>query len=223
VAHQSADTPDQLPSDPSAVALRAFVAARRRGDRVAMSETWRALLLIEWPRVAAMIALKRHEALPGGRVPPEARDEIAQQAYLRLHGWLELEGSSIGEVHAIIRKAVHWAYLDHLREYVADDVQRAGSFDDDDPDGDGPAAFVRRIEDELADRLADPFEQSELGHAVADAFADLPDQRRKVVVLRLSGFSAKEVAEQLGLQPPNVDQIYSRGIRQLRLALRDAR
>lgn len=47
MAHQSVDPSDQLPSTPSEVALRAFVAARRRKDRAAMTDTWRALLLVE--------------------------------------------------------------------------------------------------------------------------------------------------------------------------------
>ncbi|MSW51706.1 MAG: sigma-70 family RNA polymerase sigma factor [Actinobacteria bacterium] len=223
MAHQSVDPSDQLPRDPSEVALRAFVAARRRQDRSAMSETWRALLLVEWPRVAAMIALKRHEALPGGRVPTEDRDEIAHEVYLRLHDWLELEGSSIGEVRSIIRKSVHWAFLDHVRDHVDDDVHREGSFDTEDPTGDGPAAFVRRIEEELAHRLTDRFAQSEQAAAISDALDGLADQTQKVVVLRLTGYRAREVAERLDLSPANVDQIYSRGLKQLQNALKDLR
>ncbi|MDO9408347.1 RNA polymerase sigma factor [Patulibacter sp.] len=223
MAHQSVDPSDQLPRDPSEVALRAFVAARRRKDRAAMSETWRALLLAEWPRVTAMIATKRHDALPGGRVPAEDRDELVHEVYLRLHDWLELEGSSIGEVRAILRRSVNWTFQDHVRDHVAEDVHREGSFDTEDPTGDGPAAFVRRIEDELAERLTDRFEQSELRDAINAAIADLPEQQEKVVVLRLAGYSAKEVAEHLDLKPPNVDKIYSRGLGQLRNALKDLR
>lgn len=110
-----------------------------------------------------------------------------------------------------------------MRDYVDDDAHQAGSFDEEDDAGEGPAAFVRRIEEELAARLADPFDRSDRGAAVAQAFEDLPDGQRRVVVLRLSGYSAKEVAEQLDLTPVNVDKIHSRGIKQLRAALKDLR
>jgi RNA polymerase sigma factor (sigma-70 family) len=223
VARQSVDPSDQLPRDPSEVALRAFVAARRRKDRAAMSETWRALLLVEWPRVSAMIALKRHQALPGGRVPAEDRDELAHEVYLRLHDWLELEGSSIGEVRAILRKSVNWTFLEHVRDHVADDVHHEGSLDAEDPSGEGPAAFVRRIEEDLAERLTDGFEQSEQATAIEAALDDLSEQQGRVVVLRLAGYSAKEVADRLGLTPTNVDKIHSRGMQQLRGALKDLR
>jgi RNA polymerase sigma factor (sigma-70 family) len=222
VAQPSVDTPDPPPRDPSSVALRAFVAARRRNDRPAMSEAWRELLLAEWAGMQIMIAGKRHPDLPGGRVPREDRDEVAHQVWLRLHAWLKLEGSSIGEVRAIIRQAVHFAVLDHMRAYVDDDAHRAGSFDED-AAGDDASGFLRQVEEELATRLEDPLEASERSTAVGVALADLPEPRREVVVLRLCGYTSKEVAARLGLQPSNVDQIYSRGLKQLRVALKDAR
>lgn len=211
------------PRDPSEVALREFVRARRHGDRVAMKDAWRRLLGLEWSRLQGFVKLKRHESLPNGRVAPEDVDDVVIRAYQRLHDWLELEGDSIGEARAIMRNAVHYAVLDHLREHVRHEVHRAGSFDEEDPTGDGPAAFVRRVEEELAERLGDPAADRRLAAAAGDALRALPDRDQEVLVLRLSGFSAKEVAVRMALEPPNVDQIFSRGLRQLRKALKDLR
>jgi RNA polymerase sigma factor (sigma-70 family) len=218
------DDPSQpLSRDPSEVALRAFVRARRRTDRDGMKEAWRALLALEWSRFQALVKSKRHPNLPNGRVPPEEVDAVVQEAIIRLHDWLKLEGDSIGEVRAIIRQAVHYAVLDHLDQHVRDDQHRAGSFDEEDPTGEGPAVFVRQVEDELAERLNDPLEDREKARAVGAAIEDLPETHRRVLVMRLSGWKAKEVAAETGLQPANVDQIFSRAIRQLQKALQDLR
>lgn len=212
-----------LSRDPSAVALRAFVRARGRKDQVAMKESWQRLLALEWARTRILVQTRRHEQLPGGRVPPEDVDEVVHDVFLRLHDWLKLEGDSVGEARAIIRKAVHYAVLDRVDAHVRDDLHRAGSFDEDDPSGEGPAAFVRRVEDELADLLNDPFDDRERARAIREAIADLPETQRRVVVLRLSGVKAKEVAGVTGLGASNVDQIFSRGLRELRTALKDLR
>lgn len=217
------DPSETLPRDPSEVALRAFVRARGRGDEAVMTESWRQLLTLELPRFTTMVKAKRHPDLPGGRVPPEDVDVVVHEAFLRLYDWLKLEGTSLGEVRAIMRSAVGWAVLDHLDLHVRHEGHRAGSFDEDDPTGEGPAAFVRRVEEELADRLNDPFEEHERSAAVGAALADLPETQRHVVVLRLGGHRSKEVAEQLGLEPSNVDQIFSRGLRRLQAALKDLR
>lgn len=217
------DASAPLPRDPSEVALRAFVRARRRGDVVAMKASWRELLGLEWAGIRIVVQRKRHEHLPGGRVPPEDVDDVVHEAFLRLHEWLKLEGDSIGEARAIIRQAVHWAVLDHLDAHVRDEQGRAGSFDEDDPTGDGPAAFVRRVEVELAERLADPFVVREQHEAVNRAIEDLPENRRRILVLRLSGYTAKEVAALTGLQPANVDQRFHRALVQLQSALEHLR
>ena len=188
-----------------------------------MKESWQRLLALEWARTRILVQTRRHEQLPGGRVPPEDVDEVVHDVFLRLHDWLKLEGDSVGEARAIIRKAVHYAVLDRVDAHVRDDLHRAGSFDEDDPSGEGPAAFVRRVEDELADLLNDPFDDRERARAIREAIADLPETQRRVVVLRLSGVKAKEVAGVTGLGASNVDQIFSRGLRELRTALKDLR
>ena len=217
------DPTEPLSRDPSEVALRAFVRARKRKDQVAMRESWQHLLGLEWARTRILVQGRRHEQLPGGRIPTDDVDEVVNDVFVRLHDWLKLEGDSIGEARAIIRHAVKFAVLDRVDAHVRDDRHRAGSFDEDDPDGDGPAAFVRRVEEELADLLNDPFEDSERATAIREAIADLPEKPRRVVVLRLSGVKAKEVAEATGLGASNVDQIFSRGLVQLQKALKDLR
>lgn len=217
------DSSEPLSRDPSAVALRAFVRARGRKDEDAMREAWRRLLELEWSRFQTMVRSKRHDALPNGRVPAEDVDDVVVRAYERLHDWLRLEGDSVGEVRAIMNRAVHYAVLDHMREHVKHEMHRAGSFDEEDPTGDGPAAFVRRIEEELAERLGDPQADRELTAAAGVAMRELPDRDQEVLVLRLSGFSAKEVAARMDLSPSNVDQIFSRSLRRLRAALEDLR
>lgn len=210
------DPADPLSRDPSEVALREFVRARKRKDDAAMKDAWRRLLTHEWSRFQTMVKAKRHDHLPNGRVPAEDVDDVVVEAYRRLHDWLKLEGDSIGEVRAIMNKAVHYAVLDHMGEHVKHEKHRAGSFDEQDPTGDGPAAFVRRIEEELADRLGDPMADRAAAAAAGEALRGFSEREREVLVLRLSGFTSKEVAARTGLTPMNVDQIFSRGLRRLR-------
>lgn len=223
MAQPSKDPSEPVDRDPSEPFLRAFVRARGRGDESDMSRAWEALLLRELTRVQSLLRLKRHPALQDHRLSPEDVEDVTQQVWLRLYQWLQLEGSSLGEFRAIIRNQVNWAFQDHVRDHVRDDKERAGSFDDTAPEGESSAAFVRRVEDELAERLLDPIETSGLGRAVVSAIGDLPERRRQVVVLRLRGYSAKEVAAKLDIEPANADQLYSRGLRDLRTALQDYR
>lgn len=242
MAHQSADRTDPPdptagdppdpadgePTDPSQAALRAFVRARDRDDAAGMGAAWLRLLELEMPRVTLLVAGRRHDALDTSdrRIPHGDRADVEQRVWLRLHDWLELRGSSIGEFRAILRNAVGYAFRDYVREYVRIEVGRAGSLDDDarehDDDG-GHPAFVRRVEGELGRRAGDPLEAIELGDAVDAALLALPEAQARVVVLRVEGHSSKEIAAQLGLTPANVDQLYSRGRRRLKVALEDYR
>lgn len=231
MAHQSADLPDPpdatdpAPDTPADLALRAFVRARDRGDDAGKREAWGRLLELEMPRVRLILGGLRSEALdsPGKRIPVADREDVEQRVYLRLHDWLSLEGSSIGEARAIVRNATRFAFLDYVREHVADDVGREGSLDAADADGEGLSAFARRVEAQLDRGAADPIETRELRAAIDGAVLDLPEAQAVVVGLRLEGYRSKEIAERLELTPANVDQLYSRGRKRLMAALKDYR
>jgi RNA polymerase sigma factor (sigma-70 family) len=219
VARPSADPTQQ---DPGEAALRAFVRARAAGDRAAMRRAWQDFVATEWTRIKAIVATWRHDALPGGRVPVDAREDVVHDAVARLLPYLGLEGSSLGEAKNMVRRHTEYALKEYVRSSTKDDMRRAGSLDEPAADGEGPGATAQRAQAEVADRRIGGIEQAELRTAFEVALRAVDENKREVLVLRMMvGLSGDEVAERLGLSRANVDQLNSRGLAQLRAALRD--
>lgn len=208
-------------NDPGAVALRAFVRARRAKDEPAMRRAWQEFVATEWTRIKTIVATWKHDALPGGRVPYEAREDVVQDALARLLPYLGLKGSSIGEAKNMVRSHTVFALLEYVRRSTGDDMGTGGSLDDPGPDGDGEGPAALKAQVEHARQRIDGLEQAALRADFDAAIRKVDENKREVVVLRLAGVPGNEVAERLGLTRANVDQLNSRGLAQLREALRD--
>lgn len=199
--------------------LRRVIAARRRGDGVAMKAAWEQLVLAEFPRVRTVIATYRNPSLPGGRVPREDHDDVAQDAFLKLRA-IVLEGSSVGEARALIRRATTFALHEYARQHVRHDVERAGSLDDqgDDPDVD-TGGVARQAELDAAARRTDDAELALLRDDLLRGLQAVDPNKREIVSLTLKGYGGDEIAERLELTRDNVFQRRRRGLAQLRAAM----
>jgi len=212
---------DRTPRDPAELALREFVAAREAQDRDAMKRAWHAFVMTELQRVRSFVQTWFNPNLPGGYVPVDAREDVVGDALVRILRWLDLEGSSIGEARKMVISHTNFALLEYMRQYVRDDIGRAGSFDEVAPDGEGPGVVARDAEEQAARRTPDEHELAAIRVAFERALRQVDENKREVVVMRLAGIPGDEVAQRLGLSRANVDQRNRRGLEQLRDALRD--
>jgi len=211
---------DRAARDASSPALRAFLRARRAGDEAVMRDAWKRLLASEWSAIRFFVARQRSDALPGGRLSEEDRDELTQAVVERLLEKLHFRGDSIGELRAFLRTAAEFTFKDHVRRYVAEDQHRAGSLDEP-ADGDRGPGTTWRAELDAAGRTIDALEQGELRRIYQEGLAAVDEDKREVVELMLAGWSAAEVAERVGISVDNVYQRNRRGLLQLRGFLKD--
>lgn len=186
-----------------------------------MRRAWSDLLTTEWGWVRERIKRYENVVLPKGRIPLEDHDDVAHDAFLRLHTWLKLEGSSIGEARSIIAQNLKWQIGDYVDRHVREDKRRAGSLDEPGPDDDGPGAFAVRAEKEAGGRVPSELRAAEERERLLRALLQVDENKRRVVELMIGGWSATEVAERLDLTRDNVYQLNKRGMDQLRRALGD--
>lgn len=186
-----------------------------------MSRAWEDLLTTEWGRVRERIRRYENPVLPKGRIPVDDHDDVAHDAFLRLHTWLKLQGSSIGEARAIINQNLTWQIGDYVDRHVREDRRRAGSFDETAPGEDVAAPFAVRAEEEASAKAPDGFRAAEARSQLLQGLRALDDNKREVVELMIGGWSASDVADRLGITRDNVYQLNKRGMDQLRAALGD--
>lgn len=209
-----------LPSpDPAAARLLLMLhRAREDGDAERALRIWRLIVSAELPRVRAIVGAFRDPSLPGGRVPLSDRDDLTQDVFVRLHNKSgQLTGSSVGELRSFMATVTKYACLDYVRRHVRDDMRRADAFDADD-DQTSPAfrAAVERLTNDLA---SDRNRSCEARALVHEALIEVDDNKRRIIVMDLQGYSTDEIAADLGLSAENVYQRRRRGLKQLREAL----
>lgn len=127
-------------------------------------------------------------------------------------------GSEVGQFRKAIAQAVEWSVTDYARAQAKKRENEVavdpGAFDPGslDPDERPGFSLVAVVSAASAGERVELLEQLTLLGEV------LTERERQVVVMRATGHSSKEVAEELGLSPANVDQIYHRSIKSLRAA-----
>ncbi|MHC4253283.1 MAG: RNA polymerase sigma factor [Planctomycetota bacterium] len=150
---------------------------------------------------------------------PDEAEDIAQEAFIRLHGALA-RPPGVRNVRAFLFKAAHNLALDHrrrrkarqgLKERAARELPAAASaragVDDDENSPEGLSALVRRAACEKA--------LEELRH--------LPDRQRRVLVLRVvQDFTLREIADVTGLTVGNAAYHLSAGLKELARRLKAA-
>lgn len=146
-------------------------------------------------------------------VDPDVVDDVTNRVLERVARFIgEMQGSAVGQLRAGISKAVHWEVVDHVRRdqrnesSPVDPANFTGTLDAQD-------TGYRRLSELAASNRAEDLVM--FRERLAE-LTGLGERDATVVLMRkLQGLSSKEVAEELGLTPANVDQIVSRGMKRL--------
>ena len=196
--------------------------ARDRGDREQARELWLRIVVAELERVRGIVRAYEHHALPGGRVPRDEVDDVAQDVFLRLHDRVDsLKGRSIGELRKFMSTATKYACLDYVDAHIRADKHRGGSLDAGADGVHGGRASDRALA-ELAAQLAADDDAAQIARAVVHpTLALVDDNKRAVLILTLDGCDVPEIQERLGLSRDNVYQLRKRGLKQLGEAIRE--
>jgi RNA polymerase sigma factor (sigma-70 family) len=218
--------PDYTSDDPQARRLRDYWRARDRGDNQAAITLWDDVLVYGYDRMRGKI-----ESIVARRkvvyVALEEVDDVAQEAFARARGMaLTFEQRSLGQLRAALIKTAQHTTLDYNRARAARQRLDAGSFDERRDYGDGVADEYNPYEAQVigwdADATADLVERRADLDRIAAAIHRLPNENmRNVLNLTQLGFDSNTIADQLGLNRDNVDQLRSRGVRKLKELLND--
>jgi RNA polymerase sigma factor (sigma-70 family) len=187
--------------------------ALRGGDPDELSRVINEILTMESWSVKQMVAAHGVRKTGNNWVDAGEIDDVTNNALHRIAKFLRvIEGSSVGELRAGIKRCVEFAVIDHVRKSAADESVAVD-----------PRHFTGTLDPEdqqyaeLAGRAAlNGAEDRVAFKEDAAHILELEPRAAEVLQLRLiMGFSAKEVAEKLDLTPANVDQILSRSVKKL--------
>lgn len=199
---------------------------RESEERRAAVRAWHVLMARHHGLVAGWVATFRFPEHPDVMVPAADREDVVQQAHERCLERLarNFRGTTAAEFRAALKTCVAYTCMDHCRAVMRREKGLAGSIDDTTTteDGDELGRFDRALA-ELAARMEDGrFGASLDVDAIGRALARVSNEdMRTVIRLTLEGYSSKEIAERIGKSVSNVDQLRSRGIRELKGLLED--
>lgn len=224
--------PDVRYRDPASLGtedlLRLIVGGRtsdEAADRAAAAKASKLLLAAQLDRVEGLVKAFVFPGRPGVRVPADHVDDAVQNALVRLLQVLDrtVRTTEEGAFRALVARVVKFACMDLCRSLMRIDLGIEGSLDEParGAHGDGDDASGGRFDGVMAGRAApsaaDAAEERERLDELLGAVDLLPTANmREVVRFKLLGSSSAEVGLVLGLAPGNVDQLFSRGRRQLR-------
>lgn len=149
---------------------------------------------------AALLAYLRGRAL---RLPPDLADEVVNDALMTV-AVKRRRGEEIPELRRYLFRVARNAAIDRLRERF----RKAEIADQDAVNG--------------SEGTIDLIANADLTADLRRAVLELPDQRRKVITLRvLCDFSIAETAEILGIAEGTVGSTVAAALQQLRQAMKD--
>lgn len=195
--------------------LREVARARAAGDATALARAVNEILTIESWAISQKVKAYGFQVTGNAWVGPDARGEVTQDVLHRTASFLRgMNGSSVGELRAGIQTCVRYAVISHVRRSQAKRERQVAVDPNHFTDGVDPESTqYSELLGMAANNSADDrvqFKES-LG-----AVVELEPRAAEVLRLRLlMGCSSKEVAEELGLTPANVDQIVSRSVKKL--------
>lgn len=206
--------------------LAAVVAGRasRRGEPWEVAKlAWRHLAARHQDRVRGLVIAFEFPGSSGVRIAPDEYDDAAQECFIRAVKMLgNFRGVSVGEFLGALRTCVTNTCMDYCRRRLTREHAIAGNIEESLGDDEGLGRFDSALgaiaERQEGTRAAARDELAALEAAIASLDNE---QMRDVLRLKMTGFSSREVADQLQLSVPNVDQLCSRGVRKLREVMRD--
>ena len=213
--------PHQL-SEEQLLALVVAGRGRREPDRRARAQNaWHVLVARNFDRVAGLVAAFRFPGHENVTVPPSDHEDAAQEAFIRaLAMFATWQGEALGQFRRALRTCVSNTCMDYCRRAMTREMGLAGSLEETLPSA-GDEDARTRFDAELA-RIADRRHEQEAGGrddlaALAWKIGRLPNEKsRDVIRLSMEGFSSREISDRLGETVDNVDQLRSRGLRELR-------
>lgn len=212
----------ELLSDDELVALfQRCSKGRSPAERNAAVRAWHVLIARHQDRIVGWVATFRFEEGGDVVVAPGDREDVVQQAYERCLAKLEktFRGTTAAEFRAALKQCVRYACMDHCRREMRREMGLASSIDETVGTADGDE--LGRLDDEIA-RIAARIESGRFDaaltiDAVSRVLGDLANEDMKIVIrLTMEGYSSKEIAAAIGKSVANVDQLRSRGMRELR-------
>lgn len=148
--------------------------------------------------------------------------DIVQQALLQAHQSRDqFRGQTEGEYVAWLRQILARCLANVLRDFTRDkrDIAREGSLEE------AVHESSARVEEWLAAEQSTPsqaVEKHEEALRLADALTELPDAQREALLLHhWENWPLAQIGEKLGRSPTAVAGLIKRGLKQLRLLLRE--
>ena len=192
--------------------LRRFLAARRKGDAVAMRRWWGELVIDFRDRMDGLVWLAHR-----GRLDDDEHELAVQLSMVRFATRLidSFEGGSMGELVNASKTLARGIAIDVQRRSIRRRSREGRSLDAG-WDADAEDRAMRSWEaDEAVARLDAEERSADVREFLGWALPRLLDERRRVVELTHQGATIPEIMAELGISQNNAYQLRSRGMRDL--------
>lgn len=207
-------------SDERLLALVVTGRSKRRGPQWETAKrAWRHLAARNRDRVRGLVVSFR---FPGRdvRISPDEYDDATQESFIRAVKMLEtFRGATLPEFLAALRTCVTNTSMDFCRRRLTRERGLAGSIEEPAPvaSDDEPGRFDAALGEIAATREVERAAARDDLVVLADALQRLDNKdAREVLRRKMTGSTSREIAAELGLTVANVDQLCSRGVRQLK-------
>lgn len=208
-------------SDERLLALVVDGRPKRRGPQWETAKrAWRHLAARNHDRARGLVVSFRFPGQGDVRVSPDDYDDATQESFIRAVKMLEtFRGATLPEFLAALRTCVTNTCMDFCRRRLTRERGLAGSIDE--PvaaaSDDVPGRFDAALGEIAATREAERAAARDDLMVLADALERLDNEdAREVLRRKMTGSTSREIAAELGLTVANVDQLCSRGVRQLK-------
>ncbi len=198
------------------------MAAGLRGEgetQRARAAAWRVLIARDIDRVRGLVAAFRFPGHEQVRIAEQDQPDAVQYAYERLLAMLpNFRGATEGEYTTALARCVSFACMDLCRRLMRHEMRSGGSLEETLPDAEGEprGRFDWLLERKGAQRGDDEARGRAELDALAAALGSLGNENmRRVISLTIEGHTSGEIGVRLGLSKVNVDQLRSRGLRQI--------
>ncbi len=189
------------------------------------TQAWRHLAARHHDRLRGLVIAFRFPGTPDVGIGADDYDDATQECFIRAVKMLgNFRGTTVGEFLGALGTCVKNTCMDFCRRRLTRERGTAGSIDEPAP-GAGDETLGRF--DTTLGKIAS--RQDAERAAARDALAALGagiralenEEMREVMRRKMSGYSSREIADELQLTVANVDQLCSRGVRGLKEVISD--